>query len=109
MFSHLPLPSLLKINFSPLSGDDMRNESKIIPLKSQWLLKLTYFSRSGQIGVGLTREEWLPENRFTSKILLDLEEARSLQRKLQSLIDKASKMGDGENEQEEKKEKETST
>ena len=86
----------------------MRNLTKIIPLKNQWILKITYFSRSQEIGIGLTRKEWLPENRFTSKILLDIEEAQALQRKLQSLVDKAKK-GDGEGVQEkEEKEKENS-
>ena len=83
----------------------MRNLTKIIQLKNGWLLKVTLFKRSKEIGLGLTRSEWLPENRFTSKILLDLDEARSLQRKLQSLIDKA-KQEEDKNVKEEKEKKE---
>ncbi|RLG71023.1 MAG: hypothetical protein DRO11_05210 [Methanobacteriota archaeon] len=84
----------------------MRNMTRLIKLRNGWILKVTLFRRSKELAIGLTRKEWLPENRFTSKILLDLDEARNLQRKLQSLIDKATR-GENENEQEEKKEKET--
>jgi len=84
----------------------MRNLTKIIQLKNGWLLKVTLFQRTGEIGIGLTRKDWLPTNRFSSRILLDLNEAQALQRKLQSLIDKASR-GDDEGVQKKKEKEET--
>lgn len=80
----------------------MRNMSKVFRLRNGWYIKITYFSRDNQIGIGLcANKKWIEENRFSSKILLSYEEAKRLCRKLQSLLDKV-----GEKNGKEKKEKE---
>ena len=64
-----------------------RNIGKVIPLENGWILKVSLFSRSKEIGLGVTRKEWLSEgNHFTSKILLSQKASDKLVRTLQQYL-----------------------
>jgi len=65
----------------------MRNESRVIKLKNNWVLKVTFFSRKKEFGLGITREDW-GSNDFSTKIFLDYKACRKLARVLQSFLDK---------------------